>query len=153
MRAIGLALVLLSIAAPASAQDWYDAGELVRAHVREAQRADLPAQLEVSDLAATNRAAIHRTHRSTARVFAHVIVPTGSSPPVLLLRGACLDGVRCIVSQVSRSVWRVAPASPIPPGGHLRVELDVTGVVRELDESQMSMMAQGMQSMASMQGG
>lgn len=179
MRAIGIALFssLLSVAAPAAAQDWYDAGELVRAHVREAQRADLPAQLELSDVSqlplydlalalpedmgsyglretiwVTNTEAQPMTD-VVLRVFANVIVPSGSTPPVSLMRGACLDGVRCIVSQVSRSVWRVAPATPIPPGGHLRVELDVNGVVRELDESQMSMMAQGMQSMASMQGG
>lgn len=177
MRAIGLALVLLSLAAPAAAQDWYDADALVRAHVRPSMRADLPAQLEVSDLAQLPlydlavaipedmstyglRETIWVTNTESApmrdvvlRVFANVIVPDGDAPPVSLARGACLDGVRCTVSSVSRSVWRVVPSAPIAPGGHLRIELDVTGVVRELDESQMSMMAQGMQSMQSMQGG
>ncbi len=177
MRSIGLALLLFALAAPASAQDWYDADALVAAHVRPSMRADLPAQLEVADLAqlplydlalsipddmasyglretiwVTNTEA--RPMRDVVlRVFANVIVPDGSSPPVSLVRGACLDGASCTVSATSRSVWRVLPSAPIPPGGHLRIELDVTGVVRELDASQMSMMAQGLQSMQQMQSG
>jgi hypothetical protein len=172
---LAIVMIVLFAAAPAIAQDWYDAGELVRAHVREPMRADLEAQLAVTDLAQLPlydlalaipeamdsyglRETIWVTNTESTpmrdvvlRVFANVIVPEGSSPPVTLLRSACLDGVSCTVSAVSRSSWRVTPASPIPPGGHLRIELDVTGVVRELDESQMSMFSQGMQSMASMQ--
>ncbi len=175
--AVPVLFALASAAAPAAAQDWYDAGELVSAHVREAQRADLPAQLEVADLSQLPlydlalaipedmgsyglRETIWVTNTETApmrdvvlRVFANVIVPAGQTPPVSLVRASCLDGTTCTSREVSRSVWRIVPSAPIAPGGHLRIQLDVTGVVRELDESQMSMMAQGMQSMASMQGG
>jgi hypothetical protein len=174
MRWLAILALASCVATPAAAQDWYDAGELVRAHVREPLRADLAAQLEVADVwelplydlalaipAAMDsyglRETIWVTNTESApmrdvvlRVFANVIVPDGSSPPVTLVRGACLDGASCTVSATSRSTWRVVPSTPIPSGGHLRIELDVTGVVRELDESQMSMFAQGMQSMAAM---
>ncbi len=178
MRAtVGSLLGLLLLASPASAQSWYDATELVNAHVRPSMRADLPAQLEVGDLSELPlydlvtsipldmssyglRETIWVTNTESApmndvvlRVFANVIVPSGQTPAVTIARGGCLDGVACTVGQVSRSVWRVVLPSPIPPGGHLRIQLDITGVVRELDESQMSMMAQGMQSMQAMQSG
>lgn len=153
---------------------WYDADELL-GHVRPSMRADLPAQLEVADLSALPlydlslsiaedmgsyglRETIWVTNEQAApmrevvlRVFANVIVPSGEAPPVSLVRGACLDGASCTVSEVSRSVWRVVPSAPIPPGGHLRIELDVTGVVRALAEERMSMIAQGMESMQAMQ--
>lgn len=177
MRSFVLALLALALTTPAAAQDGYDADALVAAHVRPAMRADLPSQLEVAsldqlpfydlalaipdDVASYGlRETIWVTNTESTpmrdvvlRVFANVIVPDGSEPPVTLVRGACLDGATCTVSATSRSVWRVVPRTPIAPGGHLRIELDVTGVVRELDESQMSMLAQGMQSMQSMQGG
>ncbi len=172
---IALALAVLLLPVTAAAQDWYDADELL-VHVHEAQRADLAAELEVSSLSELPLYDLHvsipadlegfglretiwvtnteaRPMRDVVlRIFSNVTAPA-SGPPVHVVRRECLDGVTCAFTDPSASAIRVRPSRPIPPGGHLRIQLDVQGVLRELDESQMTMMAQAMQNMASMEGG
>jgi hypothetical protein len=177
-RALALACLTATLAPTlAHAQSWYDANELVRAHVHPAQQEALASELEVHDLAELPlydlwmaipadlssfglRETVWITNTESApladvvfRVFANRTIAEGQAPPVTLVAARCLDGASCTSSQPAPSVIRLALATPVPPGGHLRVELDLTGTSRQLDESQMSMMAQGMASMQAMSEG
>lgn len=70
-------------------------------------------------------------------------------PPIAFVRGSCPDA-SCTVTHEALSVLAVRPTAPIAPGGHLRVALDLTGNLPEIDASRTNIFAQGMESLSSL---
>ena len=89
----------------------------------------------------------------TMRVFVNATVAPGARPLVHFLEGRCLDGVSCQFEQPSPSVIVVRPTSPLAPGARLRFELDLQGVMPEIEDDRLTMMGQGLESLAAMEGG
>lgn len=87
------------------------------------------------------------------RIFVNASVSQGQSPPVRFLEGRCLEGAACTMTQPEPSVVMVRLAQPLAPGASLHIELDLQGVMAEIDESRLSMMAQSMEGLASLEGG
>lgn len=162
----------------ASAQDAppYDASALLD-HVRPSERAGLASALGVGTLSSLPLYDLHvsiddqlrgfglrervvvtnddtRPWRDvTMRIFVNAAIAPGASAPVRFLEGRCLDGVSCEFEQPSPSVLVVRPSAPIAPGAHLRFELDLQGVMPEIEDDRLSMMSQGLESLASIEGG
>lgn len=88
----------------------------------------------------------------TLRIFVNATTAPGASPPVRLLEGRCLEGQRCTFEQPSPSVLIVRLGTPLAPGGHLRVELDLQGTMVAIEDERLSMMAQGLESLATLEG-
>ncbi|MBI5515374.1 MAG: M1 family metallopeptidase [Deltaproteobacteria bacterium] len=86
------------------------------------------------------------------RVYANATRPRpGTTPvrPVTFQQGRCPDAP-CTVTAESPSVLVARPSAPLAPGGRLRVELEVTGVLTEIDASRTNIMAQGLESLGSL---
>ena len=88
----------------------------------------------------------------TLRIFVNATTAPGASPPVRLLEGRCLEGQRCTFEQPSPSVLVVRLGTPLAPGGHLRVELDLQGTMVAIEDERLSMMAQGLEGLATLEG-
>ncbi len=86
------------------------------------------------------------------RVYANAAGAPGTEPPVRLLEGRCHEGASCTFTQPSPSVIVVRPSAPLAPGAQLDFELDLQGVMVELDEARLSMMGQGLESFAALSG-
>lgn len=176
MRSLAFALTL-AVASPALAQapEWYSTRELLGS-LRPAERAgvvrqaglgaadELPLYELSVDLAAdlrsftleetawiTNRAG-RPLGELVFRVFANAVVPDGEAPRVELLSGECLDGVRCTVTASSPSAIVVRPAQPLTVGGRLRVRMQLRGRLQEIAPERNAMMAQGLESLATLGG-
>ena len=173
----GCTLAMLA-AAPTAAQDgaWYDPAPLLES-LRPAQREGLAARLDVArlddlpfydvDLTVSDglegyavRETIYVTHDGTApwpevvlRIFGNAAVAAGQSPPVTLLGGRCLDGIACVVEASAPSVVRVRLSSPLQPGARVRIELELRGVLRAIEPSRTSLLAQGLEGLTSLHGG
>lgn len=87
------------------------------------------------------------------RVFVNAVAPAGEPPLVDFVSGDCLNGVSCVASAPSPDLIVVRPASPLAPGGALRVHLNLRGRMRALDPSRTTMMGQGMESLGALSGG
>ncbi len=86
------------------------------------------------------------------RVYANAARPSQGhtvvvNPPVRFVRGEC-TGETCAVRQESPSVIAVRPRAPLPPGGRLRVVVELSGTLPEIDSSRTNIMAQGMESLS-----
>jgi hypothetical protein len=154
-----------------NAAPWYDAAALLD-HVRPSQREGLALRLGVDRLEDLPfydlhlaiddrlrgfglREVVYVTNDARSamrevvlRVFANAVGPAGAPPPVSLLAGECLDGVRCTVEHSAPSVIRVRPARPLRPGERLRIQLDLQGRLQVIDASRLTMSAQGLESLA-----
>ncbi|MFO0712165.1 MAG: M1 family aminopeptidase [Sandaracinus sp.] len=86
------------------------------------------------------------------RVFVNATVAPGRDPDVRFLEGRCLDGRSCGFEQSSPSVIVVRPDAPIAPGAQLRFELDLQGTMRELEDDRLTMMGQGLEGLAALEG-
>lgn len=176
MRSLAFALTL-AVASPALAQapEWYSTRELLGS-LRPAERAgvvrqaglgaadELPLYELSVDLAGdlrsftleetawiTNRAG-RPLGELVFRVFANAVVPDGEAPRVELVSGECLDGVRCTVTASSPSAIVVRPAQPLTVGGRLRVRMQLRGRLQEIAPERNAMMAQGLESLATLGG-
>lgn len=89
----------------------------------------------------------------TLRVFANATTAPGATPNLRFLEGRCLEGVACAFAQPSASVIVVRPTAPLAPGAQLRFELDLQGVMPELEDDRLSMMGQGLEGLAAIEGG
>lgn len=175
-QAVVWLLTTLALASGASAQEEaYDASALLD-HVRAEERTALASELGVSSLA---RLPLYDLHvaiddrlrgfglRETVvvtnteagpwrdvamRIFVNATVAPGSEPLVRFLEGRCLDGASCEFEQPSPSVILVRPSAPLAPGAHLRFELDLQGRMPELEDDRLSMMGQGLESLATLEG-
>lgn len=87
------------------------------------------------------------------RIFVNAPVSARRAPPVRLLEGRCLDGVRCTFEQPSPSVVRIRPEAPLAPGSSLRFELDLQGTMASIDDERLTMLGQGLESLAALEGG
>jgi hypothetical protein len=86
------------------------------------------------------------------RVYANATRPRPGSPavtPVTFVRGRCPEAV-CTVTSEAPSVLVARLAAPLAPGGRVRVELEVTGTLTEIDGSRTNIMAQGLESLGSL---
>jgi hypothetical protein len=154
----------------------YDAEALLD-HVRPSERASLASELGVTALSelplydlhvsiddglrgfglretvtVTNGEA-HPWRDVAMRIFVNATVRPGASPNVRFLEGRCLDGVSCDFEQTGPSVIVVRPTRPLAPGARLRFELDLQGTMPEIEDERLSMMAQGFESLAALEGG
>lgn len=160
----------------AHAQEAYDAASLLD-HVRPEERAALASELGVTSLSSLPLYDLHvaiddqlrgfglretvvvtnvdaQPWRDVAmRIFVNAAVAPGAAPNVRFLDGRCLDGVSCEFEQRSPSVLVVRPSAPLAPGAHLRFELDLQGTMPEIEDDRLSMMSQGLESLAALEGG
>lgn len=83
------------------------------------------------------------------RIYANATQP---KPLVTLVKGECKDGETCNVTQPASSVIVVKPAKTIAAGARLRVRLELTGTLLEIDASRTTLLGQGMESMGRMTG-
>ncbi len=174
-----LAAVSASTTSSARAQDAarpYDASALLE-HIRPGEPAGLAQALGITSLETLPLYDLHvaiddelrgfglreqvvvtnteaRPWRDVAmRIFVNATVAPGATPNVRFLEGRCLDGVACVFEQPSPSVIVVRPATPVAPGAHLRFELDLQGTMPEIEDDRLSMMSQGLESLAALEGG
>ncbi|HEY8427432.1 MAG TPA: M1 family aminopeptidase [Sandaracinaceae bacterium] len=174
MRWLAL-LVALAVASPAGAQpgDWYETDDLLGS-LRPAERSAVVAQAglgSASELALyeialqladdlrsfeldetiwfTNRAG-RPLPEIVLRVYANAV---GDEPLVSLVRGECLDGLACSVSEVSRSAIVVRLARPLAPDGRLRMHLVLRGRLRDIAAERTTMMGQSLESLGALTGG
>jgi len=173
-------LVLLALVAPsgrgAAQVAPYDAESLLD-HIRPTERAGLAAALGVGSLAelpfydlhvsvddqlrgfglresVTVRNGEARPWRDVAmRIFVNATTAPGAAPRVRFVEGRCLDGLSCDFEQPSPSVILVRPSSPVAPGAQLRFELDLQGTMPEIEDDRLTMMAQGFEGLAALEGG
>jgi hypothetical protein len=83
------------------------------------------------------------------RLYANATRP---QPLVTLVKGECKDGDACTVSQPEASVIVVKPAKALAPGARLRVRLELTGTLPEIEASRTTLLGQGLESMERMTG-
>ncbi len=93
------------------------------------------------------------------RLYANAVRPSASrpgdptwTPPVRFTRGACTEATCAVVAE-SPSVIVVRPSAPLPPGGRLRISLDLTATLPEIAAGRTNLMAQGMESLSAMSAG
>ncbi len=133
----------------------------VAVHVDDLPRYDLSVTLDDGqqsfsvhqDLWFTNteRAALREL---VFRVYGNVGASPGAAgvPPITLVNGRCV-GTDCTVTADAPSVIAVRLGSPLAPGGHVRVAMDLHGVLPTIDPARTNMLTQGMESLATMSGG
>ncbi len=73
-------------------------------------------------------------------------------PLVSLSKGTC-TGSTCTVAMDGLSTIVVRPVSPVAPGGHLRIQLDLSGTLDEIDDSRTNVFAQTLESLTMLGGG
>ncbi len=92
------------------------------------------------------------------RVYGNAVRPSSTPagagrprvvPAVRFVRGQCSERP-CTVSEETPSVLTVRPATPLAPGQRIRVTFALEGNLPEIDASRTNILAQGMESMASM---
>lgn len=154
----------------------YDASSLLE-HIRPSERAGLAASLGVTSLdtlplydlhvaiddelrgfGLRERVVVTNTESRpwrdvTMRVFVNAAIAPSTPPSVRFLEGRCLDGISCQFEQPSPSVIVIRPTTPIAPGARLRFELDLQGVMPEIEDDRLSMMSQGLEGLAALEGG
>lgn len=147
------------------------------AHIRPSERANLATELGVSTVEALPTYDLHLSvdaqmrgfglretvvftntesqpmREVVMRIFVNASVSQGHTPPVNFLAGRCLDGASCTIAQTEPSVVTVRLLQPLAPGASLHFELDLQGVMTEIEESRLSMMSQSMEGLASLEGG
>ncbi len=162
--------------APQPSAAAYDAAALLD-HIRPAERAGLATALGVGNLAELPLYDLHvsvddrlrgfglregvtvrngeaRPWRDVAmRIFVNATTAPGAAPRVRFLEGRCLDGVSCDFEQPSPSVIVIRPSTPVAPGAQLRFELDLQGTMPEIEDDRLTMMAQGFEGLAALEGG
>lgn len=84
------------------------------------------------------------------RLYANATAP---KPLVTLVKGECKDGDTCVVSQPESSVIVVKPAKALAAGARLRMQLELTGTLPEIEASRTTLFGQGLESMERMNGG
>jgi hypothetical protein len=83
------------------------------------------------------------------RIYANAV---GNNPPVKFERGACEDGVKCTLSQPSPSAIAVKPPAPLARGERLRIRLELSAELPQIEPSRTTMLAQSMESLARLGG-
>ncbi|MCS6856165.1 MAG: M1 family metallopeptidase [Sandaracinaceae bacterium] len=83
------------------------------------------------------------------RLFANAMT---NPPPLRLLSGRCLE-TSCRVEAQSPSVIVFRPSAPLRPRTSLRIAIELEGQVPEIAEERLSLMAQGLESLALIEGG
>ena len=86
------------------------------------------------------------------RIYANASPPDGG-PQVRFVSGSCLADARCGFSMASPSAVRVALLNPLPPGGHVRFKLALTGALTRIDASRTNFLSQGLEGMRAIFGG
>jgi hypothetical protein len=179
MRRQLLLLALVSSWVGASSAAAQPASSELLSHVREAHRASLPAELEVSSIDVLPRYDLHLsiagdlhgfglrevvtvTNTETRpmtdvvlRIFVNATPPEGMTPQVTLVGGRCVGdpAPSCEVVQGEPTVITVTPSAPIPVGGSMQIELDLQGRLETIDPERTGMMAQGMEGMSAFESG
>ena len=172
LLALAAATALLASPARLAAQDWYDPEPLLSS-VRPALHAELArsagvarlADLPLYDLeldvdpdrhAFSLEETIWLTNREDAplseivlRIYANSVPGT---PPVTVESVSC-SGPSCTSRAASPSALVITPEQPLAPGARVRIELRLRGRMQHIDSSRTNVMAQGMESMASLGSG
>ncbi|MBW2460528.1 MAG: M1 family metallopeptidase [Deltaproteobacteria bacterium] len=166
----GVAVCLL-VAAAAAAQPRHVGPRGLAASLRASARADLPGAAGLTNLAELPHYALdmnidmargryelrevldYRNDTGTPlgevvlRVYANAV----SGPaPVALAAAQCPD-VPCttVIDNATSITFR--PATPLPPGERLRMQVDLVGTPRVTDPSRTTMLAQGLEGLASLE--
>ena len=85
------------------------------------------------------------------RVYANTAATLqGKDAPVRLIKGACPEDAACVIEQATPDLITVRPSRPILAGERFRVALHVDGKLTRIDSGRTNMLAQGLESMASM---
>jgi Peptidase family M1 domain len=88
------------------------------------------------------------------RIYANVGKRDPSAPlPITLRSGKCVAPIACDVKLEGKSVIVVRPRVALAKGEHLRVSLDLTGILDPIDTGRTNILAQGIEGMANMAGG
>jgi hypothetical protein len=88
------------------------------------------------------------------RIYANVGKRDPSAPlPITFRSGKCVASAPCDVKLEGKSVIVVRPRAPLAKGEHLRVALDLTGILDPIDNGRTNILAQGIEGMANMAGG
>lgn len=171
MRSLVLT-VSLALAAPAAAQPAYDAGPLLES-LRPNERARVPRQAGVAagalplyeldvqladDLRSYELAETLTWTNDAGRPLSSVVLrlwinAVSPQPLVELVEGACLDDVSCSTSMPSADAIVVAPATPVPAGGRLRIQLRLRGRLQEIDPSRTTLTGQGLEGLGALSAG
>lgn len=85
------------------------------------------------------------------RVYANTAATLqGKEAPVRLIKGTCPEDTACVIEQATPDLITVKPSRPILAGERFRVALHVDGKLTRIDSGRTNMLAQGLESMASM---
>lgn len=154
-----------------TAGSWYSPAPLLES-IRPSVRGDLPGHLEgaldvltLYDLHLSVQPQL-RSFSLDERIFwtnqtdghlSEVVLRVYSnavpgSPPTRLDRIHCRHMI-CETTITSPTAIVVRPIIPIPPGGRLKIRVQFTGTLREIDSSRTTMLAQGLEGMSSLGSG
>ncbi len=85
------------------------------------------------------------------RIYANTAATLASKEaPVRFIEGHCPEDPACVIAQPTPDLITVTPSAPIAPLQRFRVELRVEGKLTRIDSSRTNMLAQGLESMATM---
>jgi len=85
------------------------------------------------------------------RIYANTAATLqGKDAPVRLIKGTCPEDTACVIEQAAPDLITVKPSRPILAGERFRVALHVDGKLTRIDSGRTNMLAQGLESMASM---
>jgi hypothetical protein len=165
-----LAVIALTAGAEARASPaWYDPEPLLaslrapeRVEVRKAfprlddlTLYDLDLELDLANSRFSLREVVYFTNRereALSDVVLRVYADSGNPQPLVTLRkGGCLDA-ECAVESPRVSVIRVRPRTALPPGGRLRIALELEGRLDQLKSERTSLLGQAMEAFAGAHG-
>lgn len=168
--ALAWGLVQTGVASPVHAQSsWYDA-EALLGHLRSGQREGLERQLGVRSLEQLTLYALHVTLADALDSFElreevyftnpedrplselQLVVPVNqAAPQVEFVSGRCVDS-ECRVEADAAGRIVLGLATPLAPGGRVRVELGLRGRLEQIAPGRTTMLAQGMESLGALGG-
>lgn len=161
--------------APPASSGFFDAAELVTS-IRPAARADLATAAGVTTLDALPlydldvtlddaltsfqlKEEIYWTNTSKTaqdevvlRLYANSSEGGTARSLVTFQKGECA-GTACAVKEEAPSTISVKPDKPVAPGDHLRIKLDFSGKLEEIDSSRTTLFAQSLEGLSMLGGG
>ena len=171
-RWLGVIAWLLVPSAGLAQASWYDAAELLAA-LRPSERAGAVTQAGLADASElplyeldvtvaddlgsfTLAETLWYTNRS-GRPQSEIVLRlwanrTDREQPLTLEEARCVEAP-CTLERISPRAIALRLATPIAPGGRLKAQFRLRGVLRAIDPSRTTMMGQGLEGLSSLSGG
>src|SRR5882724_7834271 len=160
---------------PVTRDGWYDAGPWLSwlrpglrssaaliagvSKVEDLVLYDLDVKLDADRNSFTLREVVYLTNESSLprdewvfRLYSNV--GKAAQPlqvPVWFGKGRCIDS-ECSVLPEGPTIVTVRPRAPVPSGGRIKVSLELTGTLEQIEPSRTNLLAQGMEGLAALAG-